>query len=248
MRQSDTELTQKTHNYGIIVNEDGNDSDSRIEGSGEANLFYVDAGNDRIGIATASPEAQLHILASGVSGTPAALSRHTIFLQNNTATNTLSAMAIIAGNAGQSSVDFGDEDDVDVGRIVYRHADDQFRINANATNIMFIQGDGNIGINDNDYGSGEGVINIKDAATNPSADPAGGGILYSDGGAGKWRSSGGTTTTFGPAEPHCPVCGRDAVLEWENKGQGWHIIVCWTCFIREFMNNRPDWIVKAKGV
>lgn len=227
----------------LTINDDGADSDTIIEGDTDTALFYIDAGNDRVGISTNAPQTQFHVLASGIAGTPAALSRHTIFLQNSSAAGTLSAMAIVAGNTGQSSVDFGDTDDVDVGRIVYRHNDDQFRINANATNIMFIQGDGNIGINDNDYGSGEGVINIKDAATNPSADPAGGGILYSDGGAGKWRSSGGTTTTFGPAEPHCPVCGRDTVLEWENKIQGWHLIICITCLTNE-LGERP-WIIKS---
>ena len=35
-----------------IFNEDGADVDFRIEGDTEANLFYVDAGNDRIGIGT----------------------------------------------------------------------------------------------------------------------------------------------------------------------------------------------------
>jgi len=44
-----------------IFNEDGADVDFRIEGDTEANLFYVDAGNDRIGIGTASPVEVLHV-------------------------------------------------------------------------------------------------------------------------------------------------------------------------------------------
>lgn len=40
---------------GITVNEDGNDADTRMEGDTEANLFYLDAGNDRIGLGTSSP-------------------------------------------------------------------------------------------------------------------------------------------------------------------------------------------------
>jgi len=44
-----------------IFNEDGADVDFRIEGDTEANLFYVDAGNDRIGIGTASPDERLNI-------------------------------------------------------------------------------------------------------------------------------------------------------------------------------------------
>ena len=38
-----------------IFNEDGADVDFRIEGDTEANLFYVDAGNNNIGIGTSSP-------------------------------------------------------------------------------------------------------------------------------------------------------------------------------------------------
>ena len=39
-----------------IFNEDGADVDFRIEGDTEANLFYVDAGNNRVGIGTNSPD------------------------------------------------------------------------------------------------------------------------------------------------------------------------------------------------
>ena len=45
-----------------IFNEDGEDVDFRIEGDTVANLFYVDAGNNRIGIQTASPQHDLDIL------------------------------------------------------------------------------------------------------------------------------------------------------------------------------------------
>jgi len=41
-----------------IFNEDGADVDFRIEGDNEANLFYVDASHDRIGIGTSSPASQ----------------------------------------------------------------------------------------------------------------------------------------------------------------------------------------------
>ena len=44
-----------------IFNEGGADVDFRIEGDTEANLFYVDAGNNRIGIGTASPASTLDV-------------------------------------------------------------------------------------------------------------------------------------------------------------------------------------------
>lgn len=45
----------------ITVNEDGNDADSRFEGDTEANLLYLDAGNDRVGLGTSSPGAMLDV-------------------------------------------------------------------------------------------------------------------------------------------------------------------------------------------
>lgn len=42
---------------GIIINETGGDFDTRIEGDTDANLVFVDAGQDAVGIGTASPNA-----------------------------------------------------------------------------------------------------------------------------------------------------------------------------------------------
>lgn len=113
---------------------------------------------------------------------------------------------------------------------------------------VFINGD-NLGFNGESYGSGAGVLFVADAATNPSTNPVGGGILYSTGGAGTWRGSGGTVTTFGPAEPHCPRCGADFAMKWENAKYG-KLSVCFACMVKRldptgelFTINRGDpWI------
>lgn len=60
-------------------------------------------------------------------------------------------------------------------------------------------------------GGGSGVMGIENATTNPGTNPVNGGILYATAGAGTWRGSGGTVTSFGPAGPHCGECGYD---EW----------------------------------
>ena len=53
-----------------VFNDTGADVDFRIEGSTAGNLFYVDAGNNRIGIRTNSPDVLLHLEAAN---TPSAV-------------------------------------------------------------------------------------------------------------------------------------------------------------------------------
>jgi hypothetical protein len=49
------------------------------------------------------------------------------------------------------------------------------------------------------FGGGDGVIGIRNAATNPGSNPSNGGVLYAESGALKWRGSGGTVTTIAAA-------------------------------------------------
>ena len=49
------------------------------------------------------------------------------------------------------------------------------------------------------FGGGAGVIGIANATTNPTTNPAGGGVLYVTGGALTYRGSAGTVTTVAPA-------------------------------------------------
>lgn len=59
-------------------------------------------------------------------------------------------------------------------------------------NVSFATGTGS-------FGGGVGVINITNATTSPTSNPTGGGILYSEAGALKWRGSSGTVTTIAAA-------------------------------------------------
>jgi hypothetical protein len=58
----------------------------------------------------------------------------------------------------------------------------------------------NLGIGTtNQFGSGTGVIGIANATTAPTTNPTGGGVLYVESGALKYRGSSGTVTTIAPA-------------------------------------------------
>jgi hypothetical protein len=51
--------------YDTVFNQNGNDADFRIESDDDANMFFVDANNNKIGIRYNSPSSTLHIRPSG---------------------------------------------------------------------------------------------------------------------------------------------------------------------------------------
>jgi hypothetical protein len=51
---------------GVVINEDGADSDTRIESDGNPNMLYIDAGNNRVGIGTNSPTEALDVNADAI--------------------------------------------------------------------------------------------------------------------------------------------------------------------------------------
>lgn len=56
-----------------------------------------------------------------------------------------------------------------------------------------------LSLNSTSPGGGIGVVAVGNAATAPASNPTGGGVLYAEGGALKWRGSNGTITTIAPA-------------------------------------------------
>lgn len=57
-------------------------------------------------------------------------------------------------------------------------------------------GVGNLGLNGGSFGGGRGVLFIANRSVVPLANPSGGGIIYVESGALKYRGSGGTVTTI----------------------------------------------------
>jgi hypothetical protein len=69
----------------------------------------------------------------------------------------------------------------------------------NNTERMRIDASGNVGISGTSFGSGTLVMFIANATAVPSTNPTGGGVLYVEGGALKYRGSSGTVTTIANA-------------------------------------------------
>ena len=91
-----------------VFNEDGLNVDFRIEGDSQTNLFHLDAGNDRIGIGTGSPDRHFTINASATT-----------------------RMNIKSGSSSTAGIEFGDSDDFNAGFIVYDNSDNSFQFGVN---------------------------------------------------------------------------------------------------------------------
>lgn len=92
-----------------------------------------------------------------------------------------------------------------------------------------------------DHKGATSAIVIKNG-TVPSAQYADGAIIYSEGGALKAIGSGGTITTMAAAEPHCPTCGADFMVEFDNPSHG-YLAMCTKCLADE-LGDRP-WIIRG---
>ena len=63
-----TTLDTTTIEEGLTVNDAGADYDTRIEGDNDANLFFTDAGNDKVGIGTNTPAGKFEVYESSSLG------------------------------------------------------------------------------------------------------------------------------------------------------------------------------------
>ncbi len=125
---TDYKISYDTGNNALLFNNDQDDRDFRIAGDTQANLLYVDAGNNRIGIGTSTPGYELDVVGTinastgiNVNGTQVCTASGCIaapgsgnYIQNGTSiqTNTNFAIqsaatgsvgAVIRGASGQTA-------------------------------------------------------------------------------------------------------------------------------------------------
>ena len=67
---------------GIVINQDGGDHDFRIESNNNANMFFLDAGNDAVGIGTSSPASALELSGAATANARLTLSQTTAGLSS----------------------------------------------------------------------------------------------------------------------------------------------------------------------
>lgn len=90
-----------------VFNDAGADVDQRIEGDTDANLVFVDASTDRVGIGTATPTAKLQVNGSFAINAPVTVTTNytvaadaTFIINNRAASNTLT-LPTPADNTGR---------------------------------------------------------------------------------------------------------------------------------------------------
>jgi len=110
---------------GVVINESSADADFRVESNGNANMLFVDGGNDRVGIGTASPARKVQI-------------------QDTSSTVYLSLVGPTNAGAG---IMFGDSDDETVGRVTYDNSVNNMQFWTNDSEKMRIQSDGDFFLN-----------------------------------------------------------------------------------------------------
>jgi len=123
-----------------IFNEDGADVDFRIEGDTEPNLFYVNAGTNRIGVNQSSPFGKFHIRTAD-SGATAVSSNADEFIIENTGN---CGMTIQTPNDGVGNIYFGDVANGSIGRVSYDHSSDSMSFNTGANERMRLDNTGQL--------------------------------------------------------------------------------------------------------
>ena len=120
------------------------------------NSFYVNETTGYVGIGTTSPDAPLHFYRSGSELT---YDGTEIFILQDSAGSQESTFAIISASTKQSIITFGDEGDIDIGRIQYGHGTDSMKFFTNALERLRIDSSGNVDFFDHN------LLNINDIGT-----------------------------------------------------------------------------------
>jgi len=107
----------------------------------DTNVLKVDTTNDRVGIGTASPSGILHAANLGTAGTTA-----DNFNGYFSSANRNANLYLLAKNTEGSNFYFGDGDSNTVGGIIYDHASNYMRFDANGSERMRIDSSGNVGV------------------------------------------------------------------------------------------------------
>ena len=124
----------------VVINEDSDDVDFRVESNGNANMLFVSGGNDVVGIGAEGDLGNgLHV-KSADSGASVANEADELVVEASGD----SGISILSGTGNTGGINFGDSGDNDIGRLVYDQSGNSMRFVINASERMRIISTGNL--------------------------------------------------------------------------------------------------------
>ena len=128
----------------VVINEDSDDVDFRVESNGNANMLHVSGGNDIVGIGNEGDLGNgLHIK---IADTSAGVSNDADEFVIEGSTNI--GMTFATANDSVCSINFSDPQDNDIGQFTYDHNNNRMLFVTNAVERLRIASDGETSIND----------------------------------------------------------------------------------------------------
>ncbi len=124
----------------LIINEESGDLDFRVESNGDTHCLFVNAGTNKVGIKTSSPDGQLHIHTASAGTVSAGTAADELVLENSSDVG----MAFLCPNDATASIHFGDPDNNNVGMLQYGHSTNDLTFTINAAERMRVDANGNL--------------------------------------------------------------------------------------------------------
>jgi hypothetical protein len=119
----------------ITINESGADVDFRVESDTKTHMLTVDGGNDVVGISSGGFMGDLgtglHVKTADSGASSASADGSEIVVEGSGN----SGIGILSGTGNNGHICFGDSGDNDIGRLVYRHADNSMAIDCLAGEV-----------------------------------------------------------------------------------------------------------------
>ena len=148
----------------VVINEDSDDVDFRVESNGNANMLFVSGGNDVVGIgAEGDLGVGLHIKSADSSASANSSADELVVEASGQG-----GINILTGNSSKGNIFFGDDGDDDIGRLSYSHNDNSMRFTTNGSERLRIDSSGRVFIGTSSEVTGEGLLQVK-GSTNLSA-------------------------------------------------------------------------------